>query len=286
MCRWIAYSGTPVLLSRVLFEPEHSLIDQSLHSRLGVETTNGDGFGVGWYADDKAADPAVVRDVDPAWNNRNLREVAHHVRSGLFFAHIRAATGTAVQQSNCHPFRSGRWMWMHNGMINGFRLLKRDLAVAVDPALYPDIEGSTDSELMFFLALSFGLEEDPPGAVARMAGLIERTGHAHDVQHPLQMTVAVADGERVWAFRYSSEGRSRSLYFSTRVDTLRALHPDAEFLRDISDETRLVVSEPLGDLPGAWNEVPENSYGVIQPGPDVIRGFRPGLQGDLDSAGT
>ncbi|MET7736821.1 class II glutamine amidotransferase [Streptomyces sp. NPDC005402] len=276
MCRWIAYSGTPVLLSKVLFEPTHSLIDQSLHSRMGVETTNGDGFGIGWYAENTALTPAVVRDIGPAWNNRNLQEVAHHVRSGLFFAHIRAATGTAVQQSNCHPFRHGRWMWMHNGMINGFRLMRRDLAVAVDPALYPDIEGSTDSELMFCLALTFGLEEDPPGAVARMASLIEEMGHSRGVQHPLQMTIAVADGERVWCFRYSSEGRSRSLYFSTEVATLRALHPDAAFLQDISDETRLVVSEPLGELAGAWNEVPENSYGIVQPGRDVLHAFQPG----------
>ncbi|MFF6916454.1 class II glutamine amidotransferase [Streptomyces sp. NPDC012466] len=279
MCRWIAYSGTPILLSRVLFDPAHSLIDQSLHSRMGVETTNGDGFGIGWYAQDAVADPGVVRDVDPAWNNRNLQEVAHHVRSGLFFAHIRAATGTAVQQSNCHPFRHGRWLWMHNGMINDFRLVRRDLAMAVDPLLYPDIEGSTDSELMFYLALTLGLEEDPPGAVARMVGMIESTGHAHGVQHPLQMTVAVADGKRVWAFRHSSEGRSRSLYYSTKVETLRALHPDAEFLRDVSDETRLVVSEPLGDLPGAWNEVPESSYGVIEAGHDALHEFRPDTQG-------
>ncbi|GAA3302341.1 hypothetical protein GCM10020295_47870 [Streptomyces cinereospinus] len=163
MCRWIAYSGTPILLSQVLFRPEHSLIDQSLHSRLGVETTNGDGFGIGWYPGDTDTDtPAVLRDVGPAWNNRNLLEVAHHVRSGLFFAHIRASTGTAVQQTNCHPFRSGRWMWMHNGMISEFSRLRRDLALAVDPALYAGIEGSTDSELMFFLALTFGLTDDPP----------------------------------------------------------------------------------------------------------------------------
>ncbi|MEV4679960.1 class II glutamine amidotransferase [Streptomyces kurssanovii] len=276
MCRWIAYTGTPVFLSRVLFEPEHSLIDQSLHSRMGVETTNGDGFGVGWYTQDTTT-PAVLRDVGPAWNNRNLQEVAHHVRSGLFFGHIRASTGTAVQQTNCHPFRHGRWMWMHNGMISGFHRFRRDLVLTVDPALYPDIEGSTDSELMFFLALTFGLAEDPPGAVARMAGLIEKTGHAHDVPYPLQMTIAVADGERVWAFRYSSEGRSRSLYYSTKVDALRALHPETSFLRDISDETRLVVSEPLGALPGAWNEVPESSYGVIQPGGDALHAFRPQL---------
>ncbi|MFI8946736.1 class II glutamine amidotransferase [Streptomyces sp. NPDC053750] len=274
MCRWIAYSGTPVLLSQVLFQPEHSLIDQSLHSRMGVETTNGDGFGIGWYPQE-TADPAVLRDVGPAWNNRNLREVAHHTRSKLFFGHIRASTGTAVQQSNCHPFRSGRWLWMHNGVINEFRRLRRDLALVVDPALYADIEGSTDSEVMFFLALTFGLTDDPPGAVARMAGLVETTAEAHGIRHPLQMTVAVSDGERIWAFRYSTEGRSRSLYVSTEVDALRALHPDVSFLRELSDETRLVVSEPLGDLPGAWNEVPESSYGVVQPGRGVLRPFTP-----------
>ncbi|MGW0704523.1 class II glutamine amidotransferase [Streptomyces sp. NPDC002643] len=276
MCRWIAYSGTPIALSQVLFQPKHSLIDQSLHSRLGVETTNGDGFGVGWYTSEVNTDtPAILRDVGPAWNNRNLREVAHHVRSGMFFAHIRASTGTAVQQTNCHPFRHGRWMWMHNGMIDGFHEFRRELALAVDPAAYSDIEGSTDSELMFFLALTFGLTEDPPGAVARMAGLVESTGRAHGVAHPLQMTIAVSDGVRLWVFRYSSEGHSRSLFFSTEVDTLRALHPDAAFLSNISDQTRMVVSEPLGDLPGAWNEVAENSYAVIQPGQDAFRDFRP-----------
>ncbi len=102
MCRWLAYSGTTMLLDTILYKPAHSLIDQSLHSKLGVETTNGDGFGVGWYAEDNPS-PALLRDVGPAWNNRNLREMADHVRSHLFFAHIRASTGTAVQQSNCHP---------------------------------------------------------------------------------------------------------------------------------------------------------------------------------------
>ncbi|MFF9864672.1 class II glutamine amidotransferase [Streptomyces sp. NPDC013953] len=276
MCRWLAYSGTPILLDNILYKPAHSLIDQSLHSRLGVETTNGDGFGVGWYTPDgSTGTPAVVRDVGPAWNNRNLREIAQHIRSPLFFAHIRASTGTAVQQTNCHPFRHGRWMWMHNGAIAGFHTLRRELCLAVEPSLYPDIEGSTDSEVMFFLALTFGLAEDPPGAVARMAGLVERTGHAHGIAAPLQMTVAVTDGSVTWAFRYASSGTARSLYYSTKVDSLRALHPDLTFLQEVSDETRLVVSEPLGDLPGAWNEVPEHHYGVVRPGADALLPFAP-----------
>ncbi|MFE0455920.1 class II glutamine amidotransferase [Streptomyces sp. NPDC058914] len=274
MCRWLAYSGTPVLLDAILYRPTHSLIDQSLHSRLGVETTNGDGFGIGWYGP-HVETPAVVRDIGPAWSNRNLQEIAGHVHSGLFFAHIRASTGTAVQQTNCHPFRHGRWMWMHNGAIAEFHRVRRDLALAVDPRLYPDIEGSTDSEMMFYLAITFGLEQDPPAAVARMAGLVERVGHEHGVEFPLQMTVAVTDGQRLWGFRYSSQAESRSLFYSTRVDTLRALHPDIDFLRELSDEARLIVSEPLGDLPGAWNAVPEGTYGVVQPEGDEMHSFAP-----------
>jgi len=273
MCRWLAYSGTPVLLEELLYKPAHSLIDQSLHSRLGVETTNGDGFGVGWYGE--AETPAVFKSVEPAWNDRNLKELAGHIRSGLVFAHIRASTGTPVQQTNCHPFRHGRWLWMHNGSIARFHDVKRDLLLAVDPSLYPDLEGSTDSEAFFFLALTFGLEDDPPTAVERAVGFIEKVGRDHGIEHPVQMTVAASDGRRLWGFRYSTERKSRSLFFSTLVETLRAQYPDNPLFHELSDETRLVVSEPLGDLAGAWNEVPESSYGVVQEGQDELHPFTP-----------
>lgn len=268
MCRWLAYSGSPMLLDAVLYRPEHSLINQSLHARLGVETTNGDGFGLGWYSGNGDGTPAVFRDIAPAWNNRNLRELAAHVRSPLFFAHIRASTGSAIQQTNCHPFRHGRWLWMHNGSIADFPRLQRDLCLAVDPALFPSIEGSTDSEVMFYLAVTFGLDQDVPGAVARMAGLVEHLGKEHGVADPLQMTLAISDGERLWAFRYASRGAARSLFYSSRAETVRHLHPEVEFLREISDASRIVVSEPLGDLPGVWNELPAASYTVIPSAPD------------------
>jgi glutamine amidotransferase len=184
MCRWLAYSGSPILLDELLFKPDHSLIDQSLHARLGVETTNGDGFGVGWYGANTDT-PTVFRSVEPAWNDRNLREVAGHVESPLFLAHIRASTGTPVQQTNCHPFRYGRWLWVHNGLVRDFVHLKRELALAVDESLYSFIEGSTDSELLFYLALTLGLDDDPPGAVERMVGLVEKAGRRHGAELPL-----------------------------------------------------------------------------------------------------
>ena len=275
MCRWMAYTGSPVLLEDLLYRPQHSLIDQSLHSRLGAETTNGDGFGVGWYG--RGNEPAQYRSVEPAWNDRNLRELSRQVESRLVFAHVRASSGGAIQQTNCHPFRHENWLWMHNGLIHGFSDLKRDLVMQVAPEYYPSIEGSTDSEVFFHLALSLGLADDPPGAVARAVGAIEAAADRLGVEHPLQMTVATTDGDTIWAFRYASpgEGTARSLFYSTDEPTLRAMYPDNVVLQDLSPDARLVVSEPLSDLPGAWNEVPPATYSVISRGRDDIEPFVP-----------
>jgi glutamine amidotransferase len=269
----MAYSGSPILADELLFGPEHSLIDQSLHSRLGEFPTNGDGFGIGWYG--VGDEPAVYKSTAPAWNDANLRELARQVRPPILFAHVRAATGTPVQRSNCHPFRHGRWLWMHNGVLQGFREIKRDLTLAIDPSLYPDLEGSTDSETLFFLALTLGLTDDPVGAVERAVGLVEDVAQRHGVAEPVQMTVATSDGTTVWAFRYSSVGRSRTLFFSTEVGRLQRLHPELEVLDRVGAEARLVVSEPLRDLEGAWNEVPESCCGIVRPGDDTIVAFRP-----------
>jgi predicted glutamine amidotransferase len=273
MCRWLAYTGSPIMLTEVLYTPVHSLIDQSLHSRLGAETTNGDGFGVGWY--DATAVPGVFRSIEPAWNDQNLRELSGHISSHLFFAHIRAAIGSAVQQTNCHPFRHDRWLFMHNGFIDGFAAVKRDLVLAVDESLFPEIKGQADTEVLFYLALTFGLTENPPEAVARAIGLVEARGRAQGIAYPFQGTIATTNGESLWVFRYSSEGKSRSLFFTRDVPTLRREYPDRDILREVSDDARLVVSEPIGDLPGAWIEVPEASYAVVSKGGDRLLPFAP-----------
>ena len=274
MCRWMAYSGEPILAEELLFRPTHSIIDQSLHAKLQGYTTNGDGFGIGWYGDSTTRRPCTRAPIPPG-TTENLREIAGQIRTPLLFAHIRASSGTPVQRSNCHPFRYGRWLWMHNGSLAGFQEMKRDLMMAVDPSLFADIEGSTDTETLFFLALTFGLQDDPPGAVARAVGLIEEVGHRHGIEYPVHMTVAASDGESIWVFRYSSEKSTSSLYYSTDVTQLRQLHPDLEVLDKLGAEARLIVSEPLRDLPGAWNEVPEGSWGVVRPGDDEIQPFLP-----------
>lgn len=273
MCRWLAYTGSPVKIEELILKPDHSLIDQSLNSQLTESPTNGDGFGMGWYGGDEI--PALFRSVEPAWNNRNLIDLARHLESSLVFAHIRASTGTAIQQTNCHPFRYGRWLWMHNGLISDFPRVKRALAFAVDPSLYASMEGSTDSEVFFYLALTFGLEDRPHEAVERAVGFIEETGRAHGVEHPVNLTVATTDGETIWAFRYASDGRARSLYYSSAIETLRAQFPDNPVFTQVSDDTRLVVSEPQGSLSGVWQEFPQASGCCIRAGKGELRPFAP-----------
>jgi predicted glutamine amidotransferase len=273
MCRWLAYFGNPVRIQELLYNPEHSLIEQSRDARLTSHSFNADGFGLGWYG--TADGPGVYRNVMPAWGDENLRQLAAQLESPLFLAHVRASTGTPVQQTNCHPFRRGRWLFVHNGFIGDYHRLHRELLLAVAPEHFDTIQGTTDSELLFHLALTFGLETDPLPALERMAGFVEDVGHRHGVAEPLQMTVGVSDGERVYAVRYASGPEVNSLFVSEDARAVRMLYPDDERFRRISDEARAVVSEPLGDLPGIWREVPAGTALVVQPGEDEERPFRP-----------
>ena len=275
MCRWLAYYGDPLPIEILVLDRQHSLIDQSLHSRdAGADPTNGDGFGVGWYSE-LGGMPGMYKSLMPAWNDRNLREIAKHIRAPIFFAHIRASTGTPVQETNAHPFRHGRWIFMHNGFVREFPRVRRDLLLAVDPELFPEIEGSGDTEVLFYLALTFGLEQDPLTAIERMVGFVEEVGHRHGVEYPLKMTVATSDGTRIIAARYSSDGNPGSLYFSTDMRTLKELHPEIKELQGLSDDSRAIVSEPLGDVVGAWNAVPPSTIGIVQPGQDELYQFTP-----------
>jgi glutamine amidotransferase len=264
MCRWMAWVGQPVLVDELVFKSEHGIVDQSLHARMGAEPTNGDGFGLGWYGTGDG--PAVYRSVSPAWADANLRELAAHIESPLFFAHIRAAIGSPVQQTNCHPFRYGRWLFVHNGFIAGFDRLRRDLLLAVDPELFAGIQGSTDTEVVFHLALTFGLEQDPVGALERTVGVIEEAAASHGIAGAVQATFGVSDGTALWAVRYASEGRARSLFASEDVESVRRLHPDNPRFQRLAAADRLIVSEPFSDLPGVWREIPERTAVSVRPG--------------------
>ena len=273
MCRWVGYLGSPIAPRELLHDPQCSLIEQSRRHTPHMEIPNGDGTGLGWY--EHRAEPALFRSITPAWGDENLLELATEIRTRLFLAHVRAGTGTAVQQTNCHPFRYRNWLFVHNGHIEGYKRLRRDLLMAVHPDLFGNIAGSTDSELMFHLALTFGLTDDPITGIARMAGLVEAIAATADLDEPaLQMTVGVSDGARLYAVRYASGPEVNTLYVSEDPESVRMLYPDDERLEHFGDDARVVVSEPLTHLPGMWRELPAGTALII--GEDIEeRAFQP-----------
>ncbi|MCV6546205.1 MAG: class II glutamine amidotransferase [Cohaesibacter sp.] len=250
MCRWIAYRGVPVFLEDYLTKPDHSLIHQSLHAEEAKTETNGDGFGLGWYGE--RDEPGVYHEILPAWNDCNLKSLAAQIKSSLFFAHVRASTGTATSRANCHPFSSGRWMFMHNGQIGQYRKVRRALESLLDDEHYAQRQGSTDSELLFLLALQQGLSSCPVTAFETVLGFAKAAMKERDITSPLRFTSCLSDGRRLFGFRCSSDGHAPSLYY-----------------RSYDNGDVVLVSEPLDRNIECWSEVPQD-HAICFAGDKVI----------------
>ncbi|MGB0631022.1 MAG: class II glutamine amidotransferase [Alphaproteobacteria bacterium] len=244
MCRWMAYAGPPIFLDTVLFDAENSLVHQSLNARWSHVVTNGDGFGIGWYG---ALDrPGLYRDVRPAWNDDNLQEMAEQIQSRLFFAHVRAATGSSgTSRTNCHPFRHGNWLFMHNGQIPDFHDLRRELDMEIPSDLYRHKKGTTDSETIFYLLLANGLEGDPADAYRKMVDIVEKAMIRHGAAEPLKFSAIATDGEQMIAIRYATDADSPSLFYGIGVGG--------------NQGSVMILSEPADENEGHWAEIPESS---------------------------
>ncbi len=271
MCRWMAYSGGKIQLDELLFKAKHNLIDQSMSSRSAETPTNADGFGLGWYGAHKT--PGLFRSIRPAWNDFNLRDLAANIESHLFMAHVRATSLATVQETNCHPFRYGHWLFVHNGEVFEIEKFHRELLMAVDPKYFSNIMGSTDSELMFHLALTFGLEDDPPAALMRMAGFIEKTGKEKGVNESLWMTLGVSDGKTLYGVRYASDNAAPTLYHSIDAKDILEINPLLK--GKLSSTARSIVSEPLGVFPEMWKEVPQATLLIVNDGTITEKKFVP-----------
>jgi len=243
MCRWMAYKGQSVYLEDWLLNSEHSLIEQSKSADMTKYEVNGDGFGVGWYG--QKAEPGLFRSIRPAWNNINLASLAAHVSSPLFLAHVRSATGTPIQETNSHPFQYKNWLMVHNGLIHEFGLVKKALMSEIDAQYFPNIVGSTDSEILFYLLLTNGLQKNVTAAIRKTIQQVETIGKQLAIEPALRMTLGISDGQSLWAIRYSSHTNSSTLFYALE-------HQGQE-------KQVLVVSEPLDDCGRCWNKVEENS---------------------------
>lgn len=274
MCRWLAYSGNPVNVAHLILGGTNSIVGQSLESHRGAEPTNGDGFGVGWWADQSRV-PSRYRSIEPAWNNDNLREITGQLHSRMVMMHVRAAIGSQVQLTNCHPFRHHETLFVHNGFIGGFEHVRRQLLMDVDPALFNHIDGTADSEVLFHLALGYGLAKDPKAAMELATGHVIQALEDAGIEPELQLSIGIGDGTNLWAVRFSTIGEPRTLYASRDYDTVAALYPKLPALGELSRESRVIVSEPVNDLEGIWEEIPPSSFVHAYDGQLIVEPFAP-----------
>jgi len=243
MCRFTAYVGPSIALERIVVLPKHSLLEQSQNATEAKLSVNGDGFGIAWYTDQTS--PGLYRDVLPAWSDGNLTSLCRMVTSRLFLAHVRASTQGETSRENCHPFTHNNWSFMHNGQIGDFNRVRRSLEATLPDQLYAAKRGNTDSELLFLLLLANGLEQDPFNAVNET--IRQLTDVQQQLTTPNRISCAMSDGKSVFAFRYSSDQRSPSLYIGSDLDSGGCV----------------LASEPLETKHDRWKAVPDQSFVVL-----------------------
>ena len=182
-----------------------------------------------------------------------------------------AAIGSPVQQTNCHPFRHGRWLFVHNGFLGGFHEMRRPV-LAIEPSHF---RGPPDrpTQRCCSLAITFGLEEDPIGAVERAVGLVEATAERHGIDDPVQMTL---DSATAAGCGRSATQRSESQPVRLRRRKRSRAAPGKPAPSGARQRRpRGRIRSLLGDLPGAWLELPESTLLVIQAGTDEHLPFWP-----------
>lgn len=228
MCRHFAYVGPSTSLRQLLLEPDHGLLTQSWaprHQQFG--TVNADGFGVGWYAPGDPV-PARYRRAVPIWADRSFADVARVTFSSGVLAAVRSATeGMAPDESAAAPYAEGRWLFSHNGRVDGWPQVLEGLAAGLPASRLLSMEASVDSALLWALVLErLEAGEDPAAALASVVNGVSAVAKG-------RLNFLLTDGTRIFA--------------TTAGDTL---------FWHSSPRGTAVASEPFDDGPG-WHEVPD-----------------------------
>ena len=258
MCRFLAYSGPPTSMQELLLDSPYSLVRQSKHARMRHGPVNGDGFGVGWYPTHEDPEPGTFVSIEPAWSNRNLLQIATKIHTPLFFAHVRDATpGMPVSQANCHPFRHGPWLWMHNGFLGDFSQWRRKLLGSLSDNTFNLIQGNTDSEHVF--AIFMGEVGFDPETSAAMGASELLKALNNCIKKLIQIKSDVECNAQAHMNFAVSNGRV-SLFSRLSIDSGEP-PPTLHYL--IDEASCIVASEPLSDC-SDWQEVDQGQVLVLE----------------------
>src|SRR5699024_3470772 len=147
--------------------------------------------------------------------------------------------------------------------------LMRELTFDVDPELYPSILGNGDTEVCFYLALTYGLAKNPVEGMTRMVDRVERARAEHKITDSFRPTMCASDGTRLIVLRWVSPDvediSAPTLYHAAGPTMLQTVDGYTDTL--LKDE-QLEVSAPL-QLQWSkhvWHEVPAGSIGIFRQG--------------------
>ena len=272
MCRLMAYKGTPIIIDKLLYQPKNSLINQSFHAREIEEPLNGDGFGIGWYVPELNYEPITFVSTNPAWSNRNLRNLAPKIKTDCMIAHVRAASVGDVSESNCHPFQYKNLLMAHNGGVEEFAKIKRHIRNPLSDELYNWIKGQTDSEHIFAFMLNdlFNNHKSisPEGVVDAFEHTFRELNKLmadHGIKDAAYLNMVVTNGLFLVATRYCSDPKEDPLTLYHSEGSRYVVEDGITRMEapEDDDQAVLVVSEKLSD-DANWTMIPANHFVIVE----------------------
>lgn len=272
MCRLMAYKGTPIIMDMLLYQPKNSLVNQSINAREIEEPLNGDGFGIGWYVPEVNYEPVTFVSVNPAWSNRNLRNLAPKMQTGCMIAHVRAASVGEVSESNCHPFQYKNLLMAHNGGVEQFGKMKRDIRAPLSDEMYNWIKGQTDSEHMFALLLSELFKNhntvNPEAVIDSFEIMFRKVKELlkkHDIPDPAYLNMVFTNGLFMVGTRYCSDPKEEPLTLYHSEGSRYVVDDGITRLEapEDDDQAVLIVSEKLTD-DAHWTMIPANHFVIVE----------------------
>jgi glutamine amidotransferase len=273
MCRLLAYLGTPIIIDQLLYQPKNSLVNQSINAREIEEPLNGDGFGIGWYVPEVNYEPVTFVSVNPAWSNRNLRNLAPKIKTNCFIAHVRAASVGEVSESNCHPFQYKNLLMVHNGGVENFGKIKRKIREPLSDELYNWIKGQTDSEHIFAYLLQHLLKdhaqtispESVMDAFEKTFTELKKMMKENGITDAAYLNMCVTNGLFFVGTRYCTDPKEEPLTLYHSEGARYVVEDGISHLvaPEDDDEAVLVVSEKLTDE-AHWTLIPANHFVVVE----------------------
>lgn len=173
-----------------------------------------DGFGIGMVCCDQ---PVIYRNAIPPWNDLNLRKIVSIVKPCIVLVHIRAVASfanickysdkikkTPVHEFNCHPFSHNEFIFCHNGIIEAFYdgTLRKKIINRISDELITNIDGTTDSEYLFYLMMTF-IYENNKDIIRGITNTIEFLNTiTDDTENMFCLNMCLIYGKEIYSMRY------------------------------------------------------------------------------------